>query len=73
MASPVIAPPVETKSSAGVTAVALYDYDATEENELTLRAGDIITDVEMIADEWWQGKVSEAIGLFPANYVELQQ
>lgn len=56
----------------GATATALYDYDAQEENEISFREGEVITEIEMVADDWWQGSVNGQNGLFPANYVEMQ-
>ena len=52
---------------------ALYDYDAQDTDELTIRAGDIITIVNKDNAGWWQGKLRGKSGLFPANYVEIIQ
>ncbi|KAI8911853.1 hypothetical protein EDD86DRAFT_224892 [Gorgonomyces haynaldii] len=60
------------QETASQTAVALYDYEPTEPNELQLVAGDTITGVVPVSDGWWQGTVNGRVGLFPANYVELQ-
>lgn len=58
----------------GVVAVALYDYDAAEDNELSFREGDRIIEIEAASDDWWQGKDRQGnVGLFPANYVEVQE
>ncbi|KAI9503801.1 hypothetical protein BX070DRAFT_224544 [Coemansia spiralis] len=53
-------------------AVAVYDYEAAEEGELSFREGERITHIEFPSDEWWEG-VNERgeYGLFPANYVEI--
>lgn len=56
----------------GPTAIAMYDYDATEENELSFREGDIIWGIEPVSDEWWNGKVGYGAeemgpGLFPGG------
>ena len=32
-------------------------YDAAEDNELSFKEGDKITEIEAASDEWWQGKV----------------
>ncbi|KAF0553048.1 Actin-binding protein [Gigaspora margarita] len=54
------------------SAIALYDYDAGEDNEISFKEGDIITDIEFVTEDWWQGTTSNGgVGLFPANYVEL--
>jgi hypothetical protein len=44
----------------------------TEENELELTEGEIIEQIDPIADEWWSGVTSSGkTGLFPSNYVEV--
>ena len=58
-----------------VQAVALYDYDATETDELSLRRGELLTIVGSVAgeDEWVQAKLASGTsGLIPLNYVELR-
>ncbi|KAI8426556.1 hypothetical protein MSG28_005353 [Choristoneura fumiferana] len=56
----------------GLTARALYDYQAADESEITFDPGDIITHIEQIDAGWWQGVGPRgSFGLFPANYVEL--
>ncbi|PKI83088.1 hypothetical protein MVES_003107 [Malassezia vespertilionis] len=53
-------------------ATVLYDYEAAEDNELTLREGDVLTHIEQVDEDWWSAKdASGAVGLFPATYVEL--
>uniref|UniRef100_A0A8C6M342 Cortactin n=1 Tax=Nothobranchius furzeri TaxID=105023 RepID=A0A8C6M342_NOTFU len=57
----------------GVTAVALYDYQAAGDDEISFDPDDIITNIEMIDEGWWRGICRGAYGLFPANYVEVRQ
>uniref|UniRef100_A0A3Q2ZQ47 Cortactin n=1 Tax=Kryptolebias marmoratus TaxID=37003 RepID=A0A3Q2ZQ47_KRYMA len=57
----------------GVTAVALYDYQAAGDDEISFDPDDIITNIEMIDEGWWRGVCKGAYGLFPANYVEVRQ
>ncbi|XP_039604982.1 src substrate cortactin-like isoform X2 [Polypterus senegalus] len=57
----------------GLTAVALYDYQAAGDDEISFDPDDIITNIEMIDEGWWRGICKGAYGLFPANYVELRQ
>ncbi|KAM4018148.1 src substrate cortactin isoform 2-T2 [Anomaloglossus baeobatrachus] len=57
----------------GITAIALYDYQAAGDDEISFDPDDIITNIEMIDDGWWRGFCKERYGLFPANYVELRQ
>jgi hypothetical protein len=59
-------------SSGGKRAVAQYDYERAEENELELHEGELVTDIDMVDDDWWMGTNSRGEqGLFPSNYVEL--
>ncbi|KAF2397578.1 hypothetical protein EJ06DRAFT_533184 [Trichodelitschia bisporula] len=62
------APPAQAK---GPTATAQYDYDAAEENELSFPDGATILNVEFPDDDWWFGEYNGKTGLFPANYVVL--
>ncbi|XP_053606769.1 drebrin-like protein [Plodia interpunctella] len=56
----------------GLTARALYDYQAADESEITFDPGELITHIEQIDAGWWQGLGPRGVfGLFPANYVEL--
>lgn len=57
----------------GFKAVALYDYQASAEDEISFDPDDIITHIDMIDEGWWRGYCKGQYGLFPANYVSLQQ
>lgn len=54
-------------------AVALYDYQANDTDEITFDPNDLITDIVQIDEGWWQGRCNGRFGLFPANYVQLIQ
>uniref|UniRef100_A0A0A9ZAB0 Src substrate cortactin n=1 Tax=Lygus hesperus TaxID=30085 RepID=A0A0A9ZAB0_LYGHE len=56
----------------GYTAIALYDYQAAAEDEISFDPDDIITNIDMIDEGWWRGSCNGQYGLFPANYVILQ-
>ncbi|CAH0553266.1 unnamed protein product [Brassicogethes aeneus] len=56
----------------GLTAVALYDYQAAADDEVSFDPDDIITHIEQIDEGWWRGLCKGVYGLFPANYVQLQ-
>lgn len=59
-------------SAGGQEAIAQYDYEKDEENEIALKEGERITGIEMVDDDWWMGENSKGErGLFPSNYVEL--
>ena len=56
--------------AAGIEAIALYDYAADEENELSLREGDLVSRIDVVDEDWWFGASGGRTGLFPAAYVE---
>ncbi|CAF1022922.1 unnamed protein product, partial [Rotaria sordida] len=53
------------------TYIVNYDYIAKSSDELTIRKGDIITDVLSSEDGWLKGECQGKIGFFPDNYVTL--
>jgi hypothetical protein len=60
------------KNTGGQRAVIVYDYEKAEDNEVELREGEHVTDIEMVDADWWMGtNVHGETGLFPSNYVEL--
>lgn len=67
--------PVETpeETASGPSAVAEYDYDAAESNELTFREGDVIENIDKVDSDWWLGTFKGERKLFPANYVSLRE
>ncbi|PWZ00514.1 BAR-domain-containing protein [Testicularia cyperi] len=69
-------PPPPTKPKPGMAppksyVVALYDYTATADGDLSFRAGDRIEVTERTAstEDWWTGIVNGQKGVFPGNYV----
>ncbi|KAK0420269.1 hypothetical protein QR680_014593 [Steinernema hermaphroditum] len=56
----------------GTRAIALWDYQAEEDNEISFEPDEVITEIEMIDEGWWRGRGPNGnYGLFPANYVKL--
>ncbi|MEQ2190671.1 hypothetical protein XENOCAPTIV_005108 [Xenoophorus captivus] len=50
--------------------VAVYDYTADKEDELSFQEGAIIYVVKKNEDGWYEGVMNATTGLFPGNYVE---
>ncbi|KAF9428524.1 hypothetical protein BGZ94_002064 [Podila epigama] len=66
-------PPPPVPKRLGVKmAVALYDYDAQQEGDLSFRKDDRIEIVERkpSMDDWWTGRLNGRQGVFPGNYVQ---
>ena len=56
----------------GIQALVQYDYEKAEDNEVDLKEGEYVTDIEMVDQDWWLGvNVRGEHGLFPSNYVEI--
>nr|XP_061799487.1 abl interactor 1-like [Nerophis lumbriciformis] len=50
--------------------VAIYDYTADKEDELSFQEGAIIFVLKKNEDGWFEGIMNATTGLFPGNYVE---
>jgi len=63
-----------TKINGEKTWTAIYDYEAKDEDELTLKRG---TEVRVLSKAkrvsggkgWWTGEVNNRVGVFPSTYV----
>nr|CAC38778.1 cortactin [Suberites domuncula]CAC80140.1 cortactin [Suberites domuncula] len=64
-------PEEPTVVESGLRAKAVYDYQATGEDEISFDPDDIIENIEQVDEGWWIGDFNGNRGLFPANYVEL--
>ncbi|ROW16257.1 hypothetical protein VPNG_01816 [Cytospora leucostoma] len=61
-------------ATGGKRAVIEYDYEKAEDNEIDLKEGEYVTNIEMVDDDWWMGTNSQGdSGLFPSNYVTLAE
>ena len=52
-------------------AVVEYDYDAVNPDELNLKEGEIITNINMLEEGWWEGELNGKRGMFPDNFVKV--
>ncbi|XP_058118441.1 src substrate cortactin isoform X1 [Anopheles ziemanni] len=64
---------IPSPDNPGIQAIALYDYQAAADDEISFDPDDKITHIEMIDEGWWRGWCNNKYGLFPANYVQLLQ
>jgi hypothetical protein len=47
----------------------LWDYDGQQQDELSFKAGEIITIIKEDG-EWWEGAIGNRRGYLPGNYCE---
>ncbi|XP_064366879.1 SH3 domain-containing protein 19 isoform X3 [Dromaius novaehollandiae] len=65
---------VETSQSQGGRkgkAKALYNFHGENEDELSFRAGDTITELESVDEDWMSGEMQGKSGIFPKNFVQI--
>ena len=55
------------------TASAVFDFTADEENMISFKKKDRITDVKTVSGVWWYGTCHGKTGRFPANHVNLDK
>ncbi|EEC12683.1 hypothetical protein IscW_ISCW020520 [Ixodes scapularis] len=62
-------PPKPVREQARV----LYGYEAQNEDELTIREGDVIVVLTKEVEDkgWWKGELNGRVGVFPDNFVKL--
>lgn len=65
-------PPPAAPASSGPQYVAVYDYTAADDDEVSFVEGDIIVNAEVIDAGWMTGMVKRTgeTGMLPSNYVE---
>ena len=49
---------------------AIFDYTPINEDELTLKVGDIVEFLEYEEGGWYKGQLKGETGFFPSNFVE---
>lgn len=49
-----------------------FSYDAVNDDELTLKVGDVITNIKTMEGGWWEGELNGKRGVFPDNFVKVE-
>ncbi|KAL2809878.1 hypothetical protein BJX63DRAFT_404032 [Aspergillus granulosus] len=66
------APHADSVETGKLRALVQYDYEKAEDNEVDLREGEYVTEIDMVDKDWWLGVNARGErGLFPSNYVEV--
>ncbi|NXF03133.1 SH319 protein, partial [Smithornis capensis] len=50
---------------------ALYDFHGENDDELSFKAGDMITELESVDEDWMSGEIQGRSGIFPKNFVQI--
>ena len=50
-----------------------FDYEAENDDELSLKEGEIVEVLSQEEEGWWKGSLNGKVGVFPANFVELEK
>ena len=68
-------PKIRGKLSTGAYCMALYDFEPNDHSELAFRTGQNIKIINKETEHigWWMGESEGRVGLFPANYVRLNE
>ena len=56
-----------------VDCVAEFEYVGQEDDELSLKPGDVISDVSKMDGGWWEGSLNGKRGMFPDNFVKVRK
>lgn len=52
--------------------IALYDFPASQPDDLPLKEGDVVSLIKVINDDWLEGRVGSRQGMFPANFIDIK-
>lgn len=61
--------PVQSEDKAGMTVTALFDYEASQAEDLPFKKGDVIKVLNKVSEEWWEGECHDKFGIFPSAFV----
>ncbi|KAI5956187.1 hob1 [Candida jiufengensis] len=64
-------PPQSATSSGHETCIALYDYNAQAQGDLSFPAGATIEILNKEDPGWWMGQYNGQQGVFPSNYIKM--
>lgn len=72
---PLVPPPSPPKETAEVIVpygVALYQFPATQADDLALQVNDVVFLLRQVNSEWFYGRVEDREGMFPASFISIQ-
>jgi hypothetical protein len=54
-------------------AIVKFPYDKEQDDELSLKIGDVVTNITTVEEGWCEGTVNGVTGLFPSNFIEFRE
>lgn len=69
--SPMRSSPARTPMTKQPCCTALYDFEAENPGELSFKENDVITLLNKVDENWFEGSVGGRTGYFPVNYVKV--
>ena len=54
-------------------ALVTFAYEAQQDDELTLKVGQVLKNVRVVDEGWAQGELNGKVGMFPDNFVEMKK
>ncbi|XP_038056964.1 sorbin and SH3 domain-containing protein 1 homolog [Patiria miniata] len=64
---------VGSSNISGPRCTAKFDYDSTNPEDLTFKAGDVIKLVEDMGSQWLKGRLGSKTGIFPESFVDITE
>ncbi|XP_018430686.1 PREDICTED: neutrophil cytosol factor 2 [Nanorana parkeri] len=61
--------PVRSEEKADMSVTALFDYEASQPEDLPFKKGDVIKVMNKVSEEWWEGECHDKFGIFPSAFV----
>lgn len=71
-ASPEPSPKARNRSQ-GPSAVVLYAFEAEDDNEMSVEKDDVVTDVEVVSDDWTRCSLRGKRGAVPTAYIKVEE
>ncbi|XP_073498714.1 neutrophil cytosol factor 2 [Phyllobates terribilis] len=62
--------PLKLEDKSEVTVTAIFDYEASQPEDLPFKKGDIIKVLNKVSPEWWEGECHKKVGIFPSAFVQ---
>ena len=62
---------IDAHPGSNLSGTVLYDFQAESASELSLKEGQIVTNIQVVDEDWWSGTLNGANGMFPKVFIEI--